>query len=161
MPLTCTSDELQSGGRIASLGICGEDGERQVGLKWFSKPPTGISMSTMPSSLLSCVRSSILYEPRSKDTVNVGSTGLIRPLHFGPAMASTNLFPRFSEVDSKPEAPAGLTLESWSQGFMVGALLIMTAITLVNMRRGVLLHKLILLEVSKTKLRPRKDTRTG
>ncbi|PNP41512.1 hypothetical protein TGAMA5MH_06613 [Trichoderma gamsii] len=62
-------------------------------------------------------------------------------------MASTNLFPRFSEVDSKPEAPAGLTLESWSQGFMVGALLIMTAITLVNMRRGVLLHKLILLEL--------------
>ena len=38
-------------------------------------------------------------------------------------------------------------VESWSQGFMVGALLIMAGITVSNMRRGVLLHKLILLEV--------------
>ncbi|KAK5326663.1 hypothetical protein LTR93_003526 [Exophiala xenobiotica] len=37
-------------------------------------------------------------------------------------------------------------LESWSQGFMVGALLIMACITIANMRRGVLLHKLILVE---------------
>lgn len=39
-----------------------------------------------------------------------------------------------------------LILESWSQGFMVGALLIMGCIAIANMRRKVLLHKLILLE---------------
>ena len=49
---------------------------------------------------------------------------------------------------SKPSDPAKLTLEAWSQGFMVGALLIMCGITVANMRRGVLLHKLILIEVS-------------
>lgn len=48
----------------------------------------------------------------------------------------------------KPTEPAKLTLEAWSQGFMVGALIIMCGITLANMRRGVLLHKLILIEVS-------------
>jgi hypothetical protein len=47
----------------------------------------------------------------------------------------------------KPEGSNGLILEAWSQGFMVGALLIMAAITVSNMRRGVLLHKLILIEV--------------
>lgn len=39
-----------------------------------------------------------------------------------------------------------LVLESWSQGCLVGSLLIMGCITVANMRRGVLLHKLILLE---------------
>ncbi len=48
---------------------------------------------------------------------------------------------------TKPSDPAKLTLEAWSQGFMVGALVIMCGITLANMRRGVLLHKLILIEV--------------
>jgi len=38
-------------------------------------------------------------------------------------------------------------LEGWGEGFMLGALLIMAVITVANMRRGVLLHKLILLEV--------------
>ncbi|OQV02007.1 hypothetical protein CLAIMM_07266 [Cladophialophora immunda] len=37
-------------------------------------------------------------------------------------------------------------LEGWSEGFMVGALVIMACITVANMRRGVLLHKLILVE---------------
>ncbi|KAL2131849.1 hypothetical protein VTI74DRAFT_4537 [Chaetomium olivicolor] len=48
----------------------------------------------------------------------------------------------------KPSVPGKLTLEAWSQGFMVGALIIMCGITLANMRRGVLLHKLILIELS-------------
>lgn len=39
-----------------------------------------------------------------------------------------------------------LVLESWSQGFVVGGLLLMGCITIANMRRGVLLHKLILAE---------------
>lgn len=41
----------------------------------------------------------------------------------------------------------GLVLESWAQGFEVGALIIMACVTVANMRKGVLLHKLILLEV--------------
>lgn len=48
---------------------------------------------------------------------------------------------------SKPEEPESLILESWAQGYMVGSLIIMAAITIANMRRGVLLHKLIFLEV--------------
>ena len=40
-----------------------------------------------------------------------------------------------------------LILESWSQGLMVGALMIMACITVANMRKGVLLHKLILTEL--------------
>lgn len=47
----------------------------------------------------------------------------------------------------KPTDPDGLVLEAWAQGYMVGSLIIMSCITLANMRRGVLLHKLILLEV--------------
>jgi len=48
----------------------------------------------------------------------------------------------------KPDDPSGLILESWAQGFMVGALIMMACVTFANMRRNVLLHKLILLEVS-------------
>jgi hypothetical protein len=68
----------------------------------------------------------------------------------------------------KPTAPAAVTLESWGQGFLVSGLLFMagkshafktmtisryqslttaSGITVANMRRGVLLHKLILIEV--------------
>lgn len=38
-------------------------------------------------------------------------------------------------------------VEGWGEGFLLGALLIMSVITIANMRRGVLLHKLILMEV--------------
>lgn len=38
-------------------------------------------------------------------------------------------------------------LEAWSQGFLVGGLVILIMITLANIRKGVLLHKLILLEL--------------
>ena len=47
----------------------------------------------------------------------------------------------------KPSTPDALILEAWSQGFMIGSLIIMAAIAVSNMRRGVLLHKLILIEV--------------
>ncbi len=43
--------------------------------------------------------------------------------------------------------PDAFVLEAWSEGCMVGALMIMSFVTVANMRRGVLLHKLILLEV--------------
>ncbi|OAL45415.1 hypothetical protein IQ07DRAFT_591724 [Pyrenochaeta sp. DS3sAY3a] len=52
-----------------------------------------------------------------------------------------------SNEQAKPSASARLTLEAWSQGFMVGALIIMCGITLANMRKGNLLHKLILIEL--------------
>lgn len=38
-------------------------------------------------------------------------------------------------------------LESWGQGFIVGALLIMALITISNMKKGIVLHKLIFIEV--------------
>ena len=51
------------------------------------------------------------------------------------------------EIISKPKEPEALILESWAQGYMVGSLIVMAAITVANMRRGVLLHKFIFLEV--------------
>lgn len=51
-------------------------------------------------------------------------------------------------VQRPDDDPAALVLEAWSQGLMTGSLVIMAAVTLANMRRGVLLHKLILLEVA-------------
>ncbi|ORY15470.1 hypothetical protein BCR34DRAFT_622885 [Clohesyomyces aquaticus] len=44
----------------------------------------------------------------------------------------------------RPTNPDGLVLEAWAQGYMVGSLIIMACITLANMRKGNLLHKLIL-----------------
>jgi len=49
----------------------------------------------------------------------------------------------------KPSDPKGLTLEAWAQGYMAGSLIIMAAVTIANMRKHVLLHKLILIEVSR------------
>ena len=48
---------------------------------------------------------------------------------------------------TKPTDTGGLILEAWAQGFMIGSLVIMACITVANMRRKVLLHKLILIEV--------------
>ena len=57
------------------------------------------------------------------------------------------LEPRDFQAPTKPSDPDSLILESWAQGYMVGSLIIMGAITIANMRRGIVLHKLILLEV--------------
>jgi hypothetical protein len=43
-----------------------------------------------------------------------------------------------------------IILEAWGQGFNVGALLIIIFIVLCNYRKGILLHKLIVIEVSHT-----------
>jgi hypothetical protein len=51
-------------------------------------------------------------------------------------------------VVDKPTDPTGVTLESWAQGFLVGSLMVMAGVTCANMRRNVLLHKLIMIEVS-------------
>jgi len=45
------------------------------------------------------------------------------------------------QVVAKPTDSEELVLEAWAQGFLVGSLVIMSFITLANMRRGVLLHK--------------------
>lgn len=45
------------------------------------------------------------------------------------------------QVVEKPTNPESLTLEAWSSGYLVGALVIMGFITIANMRKGVLLHK--------------------
>jgi hypothetical protein len=47
----------------------------------------------------------------------------------------------------RPTNPGGLVLEAWVQGFMLGSLLIMAAVTVCNMKKHILLHKLILAEV--------------
>ncbi|KAK2753703.1 hypothetical protein FQN55_000066 [Onygenales sp. PD_40] len=55
---------------------------------------------------------------------------------------------RADEPVGRPDKdPDGLILEGWAQGFMVGTLVFMAAITIANMRRRVLLHKLILAEL--------------
>ena len=45
------------------------------------------------------------------------------------------------QVVPKSTDPDELILEAWAQGYLVGSLIIMAFITLANMRRGVLLHK--------------------
>lgn len=52
-----------------------------------------------------------------------------------------------SQVITRPTTSGGLVLEAWGEGLMVGSLLVMAAITISNMRKNVLLHKLILAEV--------------
>ncbi|KAJ4287652.1 hypothetical protein N0V90_012355 [Kalmusia sp. IMI 367209] len=49
-----------------------------------------------------------------------------------------------ADHQARPRTPEGLIIEAWSQGYLVGSLIIMSFITLANMRRGVLLHKLLL-----------------
>lgn len=47
----------------------------------------------------------------------------------------------------KPEDTEGAIIEAWAEGYMVGSLIIMACVAFSNMRRGVLLHKLIVVEV--------------
>ncbi|KAL3476947.1 hypothetical protein BJX99DRAFT_132721 [Aspergillus californicus] len=47
----------------------------------------------------------------------------------------------------RPTDPDSLVLEAWGQGLMVGSLVIMAAITISNMKKHILLHKLILAEL--------------
>jgi hypothetical protein len=47
----------------------------------------------------------------------------------------------------RPANPDILIVEAWGQGFMVGSLILMIAITVANMKSGVFLHKMIVAEV--------------
>ena len=48
---------------------------------------------------------------------------------------------------TRPTDPDDLVLEAWGQGLMVGSLVVMAAVTFANMKRHILLHKLIFAEV--------------
>ncbi|KAL5366224.1 hypothetical protein BJX96DRAFT_169758 [Aspergillus floccosus] len=52
-----------------------------------------------------------------------------------------------SEHVSRPSDPDSLVLEAWGQGLMVGSLVVMAIITVANMKRRILLHKLIFAEL--------------
>ncbi|KAL4895043.1 hypothetical protein BDV59DRAFT_200299 [Aspergillus ambiguus] len=47
----------------------------------------------------------------------------------------------------RPTDPDSLVLEAWGQGLMVGSLVVMALITVANMKRRILLHKLIFAEL--------------
>ncbi|CAK44751.1 hypothetical protein M747DRAFT_324995 [Aspergillus niger ATCC 13496] len=49
-------------------------------------------------------------------------------------------------VGHRPRDPDILVMEAWGQGFLVGSLVVMIAITAANMKKGMLLHKLIVAE---------------
>lgn len=55
--------------------------------------------------------------------------------------------PTESDRITRPTDPDGLVLEAWGQGLMVGSLVVMAAVTISNMRKHILLHKLIFAEV--------------
>ena len=79
-------------------------------------------------------------------------------LHVLVVMAPFNLaglagLERRSILPTKPQSADGLILSAWAQGYMAGSIIIMACITIANMRREVLLHKLILLEVRTSLLR--------
>ncbi|KAK5099186.1 hypothetical protein LTS08_005765 [Lithohypha guttulata] len=69
----------------------------------------------------------------------------IHPRQAGPVLEPDNDSQDFWNW-RKHAKDEDLILESWSQGFVVGALGLMACITIANMRRRVLLHKLILVE---------------
>ncbi|KAF4227752.1 hypothetical protein CNMCM8980_007168 [Aspergillus fumigatiaffinis] len=53
-----------------------------------------------------------------------------------------------STAGDRPANPDILIVEAWGQGFMVGSLILMIAITVANMKSGVLLHKAIVAELA-------------
>ena len=62
-------------------------------------------------------------------------------------------WPEPATTRTSPPTRASMTLEggfleAWAQGYNVGSLVVLILIVLCNYRSGILLHKLILLEVS-------------
>lgn len=106
----------------------------------------GVHLSYFSST--ACTKSRTPLSPRAP-ACDPSSVVTCSDTHTRTAEAVEMIDPAPSE-QTKPLLPNKLTLEAWSQGFMIGALFIMCGITLANMRRGNLLHKLILIEVSDT-----------
>ncbi|KAF2199986.1 hypothetical protein GQ43DRAFT_374914 [Delitschia confertaspora ATCC 74209] len=61
-----------------------------------------------------------------------------------PIPASIEAFGLEKRRVGRPTEPESLVVEAWAQGYMVGSLIIMTCITMANLRKGVTLHKLLL-----------------
>jgi hypothetical protein len=79
----------------------------------------------------------------------IGTT--IGPYLSWPTTIYVAIMQSSDERISRPTEPGGLVLEAWGQGIMVGSLVVMGAIIVANMKSHVLLHKLILAEVSPSK----------
>ncbi|KAI3045236.1 hypothetical protein CBS147353_11807 [Aspergillus niger] len=60
-------------------------------------------------------------------------------------MESDDMIP---DAGQRPTDPDILVVEAWGQGFLVGSLIVMIAITAANMKIGVLLHRLIVAELA-------------
>lgn len=60
------------------------------------------------------------------------------------------LVPRASNGTKASLDPSDRVLEAWGEGFNLGALVILILLLFCNYKVGVLLHKLILLEVRKS-----------
>ncbi|KAH1970275.1 hypothetical protein KXW88_003957 [Aspergillus fumigatus] len=52
----------------------------------------------------------------------------------------------------RPANPDILIVEAWGQGFMVGSLILMIAITVANMKSGVFLDKMIVAEFTQDRV---------
>lgn len=70
-------------------------------------------------------------------------TSQLTTTEFSHYRRNESTFGNWRDTDSKE----AFVVEGWGEGFMLGALFIMVLITIVNMRKGVLLHKIIMLEV--------------
>lgn len=60
---------------------------------------------------------------------------------------SSRLATRVPADQWDPATRQSLIVEAWAQGMNVGAFVLITLLVLCNYRKGVLLHKLVLLEV--------------
>lgn len=70
----------------------------------------------------------------------------------GEILAMSKRWPEPATTRTSPPTRASMTLEggfleAWAQGYNVGSFIILILIVLCNYRSGILLHKLILLEV--------------
>lgn len=72
-----------------------------------------------------------------------------KPLHHGPRLATRAI----QDPIVANYTPSQLVVEAWAEGFNFGGLIVLVLFVLCNYRRGVILHKLILLEVSRSKRR--------
>jgi hypothetical protein len=85
-----------------------------------------------------------VHVPHHFQTTAFNETNMVSPL--SPSVHSS--LETRAIIVHKPTGRDALILSAWAQGYMVGSIIVMIAITIANMRRGVLLHKLILIEVS-------------
>ncbi len=111
------------------------DGDRFQGAKYLFYLILGIDLSASMAPPILLIRN---VDGASPDVNTTSSENGTSP--------DANSEPSFGDW-RRNATPLAFITEGWSEGFMLGALIIMACITVANMRKGVLLHKLILLEV--------------